>query len=1248
MPSNCCIEPETSDGSETGRSCWSCAEELSTRFREKPTNAPLKPLDGKQRSDGAGKPGDGEKSNGGAKSWPHRRPEPPLPPFPPRTLGVASLCDLNGVLRAAASSRIDTIVLTSDLVAQSDPACTFYMPIAWPIRIVGACGSFSREAFHAKMGVPSTSLQAPLAPNTCVLDAQSRSRHFRVTRGASNVTFENLAFVNGFNHSSTRIGGGAVLSEASVNFKNVVFWNNSAGGGTDAGAVRISNGYGASGVSAVFESCLFANNTAPDDETGRLPEGSGGPAVLNGRGGAIAMKGVQVSEFKACTFIGNKASIGGAVHAEVGQGMQGAGDVVFNDCSFDDNSAGEGRVGAIASLLGKEWESGESTRLVASFCGCTSNRNPLLHPIAMKEVILLNNLTTAYVDTSPIGVEKFVELADLLHNRERGCPTILISNDISWPGQIHEDLIAGIRITREVRVKGGCVSRGACLIDAKDIARHFRIRTDRSETVTFEMLELRKGLHKNDEEEQGGGSIFVESGSGMVNFESLHFVENRGIQSGGAVYVREGAAPATFSNCTFRWNSLTKDGLLPGKKSYGGAVSLYEAAATFISCTFENNVADEGAAVNAYDASTTFATCAFINNTDESRQPKTFHTFQTKFAKHQKKNNFCACDFDGNQGIADQEHITIDPKEEGEALYPLNVQTYDTYHTMVASTFAELADGIKMWESMSTTAQRMYVCVIRDIAWPTVDPTGISIQADPLSINAKLEVVGACASNTPPLSGAVPGACILDGQDQTNLFNITSPTDFVDLALVNGNHRTGGAITVEGHDSSHFIDVLFANNSATNGGAVSALRSDRLMFERCRFTNCSAAWKGGAVFMQQSRDAYFSRCVFEGNEVQRDSHRDSFNLYAQYGTTATLERTTFASCQEASCGLERADNASSIQIESTVQSQGRRRHALHRRRMLLNECAACSCNRDDPPAPSAHSPNGPVAFLSSVLGILVVCGALVLTCVSCAYLISRARLRERKRQHLETNEGLEDGALAGTELASLMYRTGAVGTRALSDASTHARVSNRDASADSVWAYDDLFADNRGSIFEEDHAQALTPLGDVFHGDSARRFSVLNPLASPMCSDGNGEDNSLYLWNAPGTGGVVTTDVEAAVSMELESLATIESAVVAASSSGDANLEYVLAEITEVRAAYISIGQLLEDQEGQGTVDGGRHQDAASFERRLASAREGLRGIERSVTVASGMLGGSARTNLIDQILRVRSKLRRVSGGAQL
>ena len=514
-----------------------------------------------------------------------------------------------------------------------------------------------------------------------------------------------------------------------------------------------------------------------------------------------------------------------------------------------------------------------------------------------------------------------------------------------------------------------------------------------------------------------------------------------------------------------------------------------------------------------------------------------------------------------------------------------------------------------------------------------------------------LLIVGACPSNKPRLPGAVRSTCVLDARETGRLFDVSGEIVFKDLAMANGlfsdgNHG-GGAVRVNKNSgTATFTDVLFVNNSASSGGAVAITElAPFTSFTRCVFTNCSARiTAGGAISVARSESVLIAGCRFANNTGT--SRRT--NLYAVGWPTAyqgVRVMDSYANglkCETAQeCGFEH--NAyTTFEFVDLPPIPGRRR--------VLSDCTACSCNPDE--VPSAPSPDGPVAFLSSALGILAVCGASVLMCALCAFLMAFPPfVRSRKRQHLETNDGLEVGAVADTELASLTYRTGLVGARTLSNASSHARVGNRDSSAGSVWAQDDLFAGRGGAIADEDRTQALM----MFDSGSAHRFSVINPLASPSAASNmdNGH-NSLFFWNAQGTGGgavavddiAVAADVEAAVSVGLESLATIELAVAEASSSGGAEMDFVLAEIAEARAAYINVGQLLEDQGGDvGDNDG---LDTAVYERKLNLARERLRGVERSVTAASGLLGGSARTNLIDQILRVKSKLRRVSSDEHL
>ena len=159
-----------------------------------------------------------------------------------------------------------------------------------------------------------------------------------------------------------------------------------------------------------------------------------------------------------------------------------------------------------------------------------------------------------------VDVATFAQFKDALHDKTSGPSTLRLTNDIVYPtdGSVPED---GIVLKYAVRIVGACsstslvvsgtVAAGTCMLDAKEVDRHFDVKTAKGSTaeVVFEKLALVNGKQAglND-----GGAVLADY-TGATRFEDVIFKDNTVPDAGGAVYA-DGSGKATFTSCRFLGN----------------------------------------------------------------------------------------------------------------------------------------------------------------------------------------------------------------------------------------------------------------------------------------------------------------------------------------------------------------------------------------------------------------------------------------------------------------------------------------------------------------------------------------------------------------------------------------------------------------------------------------------------------------------------------------------------------------------
>ncbi|XRB16989.1 hypothetical protein RI054_14g68340 [Pseudoscourfieldia marina] len=218
-----------------------------------------------------------------------------------------------------------------------------------------------------------------------------------------------------------------------------------------------------------------------------------------------------------------------------------------------------------------------------------------------------------------VDIATFAQLKEAVHDKWSGPSTLRLTNDIDFPtdGSVPS---GGIILKYAVRIVGACsstslvvsgtVSAGTCMLDAKEVDRHFYVKTSvqfSTAEVVFEKLALVNG--KKTGSGVDGGAVYAYE-TGATRFEEVIFKDNTAPNddNGGAVSA-SGSGKATFTSCRFLGNKAK------GEYSYGGAIYTWKTASSFTACTFENNEARYGGAVYlTKGSSSTFTLCTFQGN----------------------------------------------------------------------------------------------------------------------------------------------------------------------------------------------------------------------------------------------------------------------------------------------------------------------------------------------------------------------------------------------------------------------------------------------------------------------------------------------------------------------------------------------------------------------------------------------------------------------------------------------------------
>ena len=182
----------------------------------------------------------------------------------------------------------------------------------------------------------------------------------------------------------------------------------------------------------------------------------------------------------------------------------------------------------------------------------------------MRISIMRKQLQNKPMASTVVDVATFAQLKEAVHDKTSGPSTLRITDDIYFPTDGYVPS-GGIILKYPLRIVGACSSTslvisgtmatGTCMLDAKEVDRHFNVKTAQYSTaeVVFENLALVNGKKTGGIYYRGGAVLAYETGA--TRFEDVIFMNNVVPNRGGAVYAYE-SGKATFTSCRFLGNKV--------------------------------------------------------------------------------------------------------------------------------------------------------------------------------------------------------------------------------------------------------------------------------------------------------------------------------------------------------------------------------------------------------------------------------------------------------------------------------------------------------------------------------------------------------------------------------------------------------------------------------------------------------------------------------------------------------------------
>lgn len=396
-----------------------------------------------------------------------------------------------------------------------------------------------------------------------------------------------LTATNGTFTGNSALGGGAVSirSNCEATFDGTVFTDNTVTGyekKTDNSGTPNGDGEGGGAVYVGYGKLTLTNVTAENNEALSFLE-EGTDSIIKSFGGAVSSVGSDVT-VTGGTLSGNKASVGGAIHAMSGSDLIMSNTLLnTNESSYTkldyDNTIGGGAVNIIGGTLsmntvtldgnktgyygGALMASGTAVEITDSiFTNSQGATGAALHfknrcEVTVADTEIVNNTSSyngvLYVNNSTVTLEKL----DMTGNTARSGGVIYTSN---------------ANTTLDVN---------NCTINNNTATANGGVVYAENATVTFTGGTVAKNTAKN-----GGAAYSV---GAKIFFTETNVTENTATSSGGAVYSEAG-------EITFEGSVMTKNSAVSG-----GAVLVSENALLNVINTeiSENTASSNGGTVHA-------------------------------------------------------------------------------------------------------------------------------------------------------------------------------------------------------------------------------------------------------------------------------------------------------------------------------------------------------------------------------------------------------------------------------------------------------------------------------------------------------------------------------------------------------------------------------------------------------------------------------------------------------------------------
>jgi predicted outer membrane repeat protein len=604
------------------------------------------------------------------------------------------------------------------------------------------------------------------------------------------------------------------------------------------------------------------------------------------QGGALSLYSSSNISINNCHFISNLADSGGAVFIESTNSH-----VHFHQTIFDSNTALSASGGAI-HILSKNYN--------ISFSHCLFHFNQAFTTGGAVQILKQNRLIvfshTSFLKNSVPQVTTINQYGGALYIDNDNIDLQVIScqflgNTADSAGGVYlgtsnEILFASSSfMSNNVTSNGGGIyfnTENTASIISTNFTHHLSLIGSGAAIFghSYNHLDLSDVLIASNTGKQGA-AITLYQWHSFLNFDRIHFLDNRGLNEGSAgIDLGDYSVAYNFTNCIFEGNvgTLSGGGFNIGTFSsqinfincrfngnsadYGGAgfLSLQASEVWFKNCIFQNGTALVAGALVLYSINVwvSFEDCLFINNSADRGGALLILT--DSFALLFKR-----CKFVSNVAL-----------ESGGVMY-LDTRIDSSFEeTQFISNRAGVDGGAIFLE------QENSLVVLDSIFEGNQATNGGAIAA--INHNSALLIQKTLFSNN---SGSVNGGAVVIKDSNENI----EIAECVFESNVAG--RAGGAISIQSDNLALRVHkTLFLQNiaSSAGGGIYSALANHQLQIIESTFTKNVARYGGGVYIGDYHDPLYLSASMFSSNLAEYGS-----GLYiSPFNANALINQTDFA------------------------------------------------------------------------------------------------------------------------------------------------------------------------------------------------------------------------------------------------------------------------------------------------------------------------------------------------------------------